>query len=318
VLVGANWFSHAPFPHTTTLSLGEKVRVRGEANWWWFRQDAPADTWQIHRVPLLNLLMSDFDERFGGIARLFATDGLARLRRSHVCVVGIGGVGSWAVEALARSGIGALTLVDLDEVCVSNVNRQLHALDGEIGRPKVDVMARRVQAINPECRVEPVAAFFIESNARELLARRFDYVLDAIDSSSKKCLLIACCRESGIPILTAGAAGGRRDPAAVKIADLAQASHDRLLRETRTKLRARHGFPRGERRFGVECVFSTESPVYPGKDGAVCSEREPGADLRLNCNSGYGTASFVTGAFGFVAAARIVQKLAGDAGLRAH
>jgi tRNA A37 threonylcarbamoyladenosine dehydratase len=253
--------------------------------------------------------MSDFDQRFGGIGRLFAAEGLARLRASHVCVVGIGGVGSWAVEALARSGIGELTLVDLDEICVSNVNRQLHALDGEIGRPKVEVMARRVQAINPGCVVRPISAFFTESNAKDLLAQRFDYLLDAIDSSTKKAHLIALCRELGIPVLTTGAAGGRRSPTAIRVADLSQSSHDRLLRETRTKLRVRHGFPRGDKPLKVDCVFSTEPQVYPGKAGTVCAEREPGADLRLNCNTGYGTASFVTGTFGLVAAAHIVQKL---------
>lgn len=257
--------------------------------------------------------MSDSDERFGGIARLFSADGLARLRRSHVCVFGIGGVGSWAVEALARSGVGELTLVDLDDVCVSNVNRQLHALDGEIGRPKVEVMARRVHGINPDCVVHPVAAFFTEANAQELLAPRFDHVLDAIDSSTKKSLMIARCREPGLAILTTGAAGGRRDPAAVQVADLSLASHDRLLRETRTKLRARHGFPRGEELFHVDCVFSTEPQVYPGREGTVCDDREPGEDLRLDCNSGYGTASFVTGAFGLAAAGYIVQKLAAPA-----
>ncbi|MDB6015956.1 MAG: UBA/THIF-type binding protein [Pedosphaera sp.] len=257
-----------------------------------------------------SLLMSDYNERFGGVARLFGAEGLARLGRSHVCVVGIGGVGSWAVEALARSGIGALTLVDLDEVCVSNVNRQLHALDGEIGRPKIEVMARRAQAINPGCEVHPIAAFFTEANAKELLNSRFDYVIDAIDSSTKKSLMIALCRELGIPILTTGAAGGRRNPAAVSVADLARASHDRLLRETRSKLRTRHGFPRGDKPLKVDCVFSTEPQVYPGKDGAVCGEREPGGDLRLNCDSGFGTASFVTGTFGFVAAAQVVQKIA--------
>src|SRR5205807_9448124 len=133
-------------------------------------------------LPLSNSpVMSDFDERFGGIGRLFTVEGLARLRQAHVCVVGIGGVGSWAVEALARSGIGELTLVDLDEVCVSNVNRQLHALDGELGKPKVDVMARRVHAINPDCRIHPRQAFFLKSNAAELLQTKFDAVLDAID-----------------------------------------------------------------------------------------------------------------------------------------
>ena len=174
--------------------------------------------------------MDHYAKRFGGIGRLYGKEGLERIRSAHVCVVGLGGVGRWAVEALARSGIGALTLVDLDDVCISNVNRQLHALVGELGQPKVEVMARRVRAINPDCVVHPLQAFFLKSNADEMLQTRFDYVLDAIDSPSRKCVLIAKCRERGIPIIASGAAGGRRDPAAVEVMDLAFSSRDRLCR----------------------------------------------------------------------------------------
>src|SRR5512137_3014454 len=130
--------------------------------------------------------MDHYEKRFGAVARLYGTEGLERIRRAHVCVVGLGGVGSWAVEALARSGIGALTLVDLDDVCISNVNRQLHALEGELGKPKVEVMARRVRAINPDCAVHPLQAFLLKSNASEILQTRFDCVLDAIDSPARK------------------------------------------------------------------------------------------------------------------------------------
>ena len=255
--------------------------------------------------------MDHYAKRFGGIGRLFGQEGLDRIRRAHVCVVGLGGVGSWAVEALARSGIGALTLVDLDDVCISNVNRQLHALEGELGKPKVEAMARRVRAINPDCVVHPVQAFFLKSNADEILQTRFDYVLDAFDSPSRKCVLIALCRERGIPVITSGAAAGRRDPTAVEVTDLAFSSHDRLLQEVRGKLRSRHGFPRGKNPFGVECVLSREPAVYPGADGKVCTAPGEEQDLRIDCNSGFGTASFVTGTFGFVAAARIVQRIAG-------
>jgi tRNA A37 threonylcarbamoyladenosine dehydratase len=241
---------------------------------------------------------------------LFGADGADRLRRARVCVVGIGGVGSWAVETLARSGIGQLTLVDLDDVCISNVNRQLHALDGEFGKPKVDVMAQRVRAIYPDCKVHPRQEFFLKSNAGTILSPGFDYVLDAIDSPARKCLLIAMCREKGIPVITTGAAAGRRDPTAVEVADLAFSDSDRLLQEVRKKLRVRHGFPRRNQPFGVECVFSRETVVYPGKDGSVCSERGDTTDLRIDCDSGFGTASFVTGAFGLVAASRIVRTIA--------
>ncbi len=253
---------------------------------------------------------SDFEFRFGGIGRLFGTAALARLRSAHVCVVGIGGVGSWAVEALARSGIGKLTLIDLDEVCVSNVNRQLHALNDAVGRAKVEVMAERVRGINPECDVRAVTEFFTEANAAELLATRFDYVVDAIDSVGNKCRLIALCRERGLPIVVCGGAGGRRDATQVRVSDLAATSHDRLLQKVRDTLRKDFGFPRGKIKFGIDCVHSPEAPVFPQCDGGVAATREEGSDLRLNCESGFGTATFVTGTFGFVAAQVVVRALA--------
>ena len=254
--------------------------------------------------------VSPFDARFGAVGRLFSRQGLECLRRAHVCVLGLGGVGSWAVEALARSGIGALTLVDLDDVCVGNVNRQLHAVTEELGKPKVEVMQRRVRAINPECTVHVRQAFFLKSNAREILRPGFDYVLDAIDSPARKCLLIALCCEQSIPVITTGASAGRRDPAAIEVMDLAFSSHDRLLQEVRKKLRTRHGFPRGERPFGVECVVSREAVVYPATQARIRRPAGSEPDLRLDCSSGFGTATFVTGTFGFVAASRIVRKLA--------
>ncbi|MFN7141988.1 MAG: tRNA cyclic N6-threonylcarbamoyladenosine(37) synthase TcdA [Limisphaerales bacterium] len=258
--------------------------------------------------------MSDLEQRFSGIKRLYGTQGLARLQQAHVAVVGIGGVGSWAVEALARTAIGELTLIDLDEVCVSNVNRQLHALDGEVGNAKVDAMARRVHAINPEAKVHIIQEFFTNANADELLAPRFDFVLDAIDNVPNKCLLIAKCRELGIPVVTTGGAGGRRDATQIQVADLALTTHDALLQSVRKKLRDEFGFPKEPKKlFGVDCVFSTEPQVYPHSDGTVCAQREAGSDLRLNCDSGYGTATYLTGTFGFIAAQRGVEKLAATA-----
>ena len=253
--------------------------------------------------------MTPYQRRFGGIGRLFGTAGLERLRQAHVCVVGLGGVGSWVVEALARSGLGSLTLVDLDDVCISNANRQLHAVQSELGKPKAEAMARRVQAINPDCLTRPLQSFFLKSTADEILSAGYDGVVDAIDSTREKCLLIALCRQKHMALVTTGGAGGRRDPTALQVADLAFSSHDRLLQEVRRILRKDHGFPRGHEPFGVDCVFSRETPVYPQADGTVCETRSENMDLRLDCNSGYGTASFVTGAFGFAAAARMVQVL---------
>jgi tRNA A37 threonylcarbamoyladenosine dehydratase len=255
--------------------------------------------------------VSDFPARFGGLARLYGKAGLERLRAAHVCVVGVGGVGSWVVEALARSGIGALTLIDLDDVCVTNVNRQLPALDGQIGRPKIDVLAERARLIQPECRVEPVADFLTAANAADLLAPRYDFVVDAIDKTTNKCVLIAGCRERGLPVLTVGGAGGKRDGTAVRVCDLAHSVQDELLRQVRRMLRCDFGFPRDVRQdFGVSCVYSPEKPLFPWSNGTCAREPEPGGEsLTLDCASGFGTATFVTGAFGFAAAGEVVRRI---------
>jgi tRNA threonylcarbamoyladenosine dehydratase len=256
--------------------------------------------------------VSDFDERFGGIARLYGRAGLERLRNAHVCVIGVGGVGSWTVEALARSGIGALTLVDLDDVCVTNVNRQLHALDGEIGRPKIGVLADRVRLIHPECRIEAIAEFFGAGTAEQLLAPRYDFVVDATDKMTNKCLIISGCRERGLPVLTVGGAGGKRDGTAARVADLAHSEQDELLKLVRRKLRRDFGFPRDlAQDFGVSCVYSPEKPMYPWSNGTCSAEPEEGGEsITLDCASGFGTATFVTGAFGFAAAGEIVRRIA--------
>ena len=253
------------------------------------------------------------EARFGGIRRLYGAAGQDRLRRAHVCVVGIGGVGSWVVEALARSGVGALTLVDLDDVCISNVNRQLHAVTGEFGKPKVDVMAARVKLIHPDCAVLAEQKLFTAATADEVLGMNFTGVVDAIDSRPMKALLIARCRTKAIPIVTVGGAGGRRDPSAIRIGDLTRATHDGLLSNVRRVLRAEYNFPRDvKEEFGVRCVYSTEAQVFPNEDGSVCETRPPDTRLRLDCRSGYGTATFVTGAFGFAAAAEMVKLIVGE------
>jgi len=255
--------------------------------------------------------MSDFETRFGGIARLYGQGGLAKLRAAHVCVVGLGGVGTWAAEALARSGVGALTLVDLDEVCVTNINRQLHALTETVGRSKVEAMAERIRAINPDCRVTAEQKFFNEQTAEELFAPKFDFVLDAIDDVTNKVLLLVRCREKNLPVITSGGAGGRRELTSVRGGDLSQASHDKLLAEVRRRLRQEHGFPAGQSAMNVPCVYSVERTVYPQADGSVCEMRSAAEDgSRLNCNGGLGSATFVTGAFGFAAAGFVVRKIA--------
>lgn len=255
--------------------------------------------------------MEDFAQRFGGIGRLYGAAGLERLRNAHIAIVGVGGVGSWTVEALARSAIGAMTLIDLDDVCITNVNRQLPAHDGNIGRPKVDALADRVGLINPACRVERAAEFFTASTAHELLAPKFDFVVDATDKLSNKCLLIAKSRERGYPVMTVGGAGGKRDGTQVRVRDLAHTEQDELLRQVRRKLRRDYGFPRGEQvEFGIPAVFSPEKPVFPWADGTCSAEAEPGSSLTLDCASGFGTATAVTGSFGFAAAGEVVRRIA--------
>lgn len=254
--------------------------------------------------------MDDFADRFGGIARLYGRSELEKLRAAHVCVVGIGGVGTWAAEALVRSGVGKITLVDLDEVCVTNINRQLHALTETVGRAKVEVMAERICAINPGCHVTIEQKFFNEQTADALLATQYDFVLDAIDSVTNKVLLIAKCRDKKLPVVVCGGAGGRRDATQVRTADLAKVSHDRLLAEVRKKLRKEFQFSADGSSMGVECVFSAETPVFAQPDGSVCENRAATEDgTRLNCNGGLGSATFVTGTFGFAAAGIVVRRI---------
>ena len=246
---------------------------------------------------------ADLDRRFAGVARLFGEDGVARLRAARIAVIGIGGVGSWAAEALARSRVGAISLVDLDHIAESNTNRQIHALGDAYGKAKVLAMAERIAAIDPSCDVRQVEQFADEANAAALVAGH-DLVLDCIDQVSAKAALIAACREQGIAIVTCGAAGGRIDPTRLRQDDLARAQGDPLLAKVRYRLRRRHGFPRESagrvRRFGVAAVFSDE----PIRTPQECSPQ-----ARLAC-AGYGSTVAVTGAMGFAAAAIALSHLA--------
>lgn len=260
-------------------------------------------------------LSDDYLSRFSALGRLYGAAALPRLQAAHVAVVGVGGVGSWVVEALARSGVGALTLIDLDDVCVTNTNRQSHALRDTVGQPKVAVLAERVRAINPECRVTVHAEFFTAQSAPRLLASRFTWLVDAIDGMSNKALLIAACLERQQPVLTIGGAGGKRDATRFRVGDLGESQGDDLLRLVRKKLRRDHGFARGEGNvYGIPCVYSNEKPVFPWADGSCATEPEPGTSLKLDCASGFGTAAFVTGAAGFAAAGEVVRRIALDAG----
>ncbi len=252
-------------------------------------------------------------ERFAGIDRLYGAGALARFAGSHVAVVGLGGVGSWLVEALARSGVGRLTLIDADDLCVSNTNRQLPALEGQYGRNKAVAMADRCLAINPAMAVDPVLDFLIPSNLEDMLGRGYDLVIDACDSFRTKVEAIAWCRRRKIPMITVGAAGGRLDPTLVRVRDLSRTEHDAMLALIRRKLRGEFNFPKNHQRyFGVPAIYSLENVQYPQADGSVCGLRPKlGADaaLKLDCGAGLGAATHITGAFAFVAAGKALEML---------
>ena len=255
----------------------------------------------------------DGQARFGGVDRLYGQGTVARLSACHVAVIGLGGVGSWAVEALARSGVGRLTLVDADDVCLSNSNRQLHALEGQFGRNKAELLAARCRAINPYAAVEAVPQFLTPSNLEDLLGRGYDLVLDACDSFRSKVEMIAWCRRRKLPLVAVGSAGGRTDPTQVRVRDLSRTEHDALLALVRKKLRADFNFPRNAARyFGVPAVYSLENVRYPQVDGSVCGTRPAlGADaaLKLDCGAGLGAATHVTGAFAFAAVGKALELL---------
>ncbi|WP_374494458.1 tRNA cyclic N6-threonylcarbamoyladenosine(37) synthase TcdA [Zoogloea sp.] len=265
-----------------------------------------------------DLNLPDDSRRFGGIARLYGDAGRARLAAAHVCVVGIGGVGSWAVEALARTGVGRLTLIDLDHVAESNINRQIHAADATLGQAKVEAMRERVAGYNPACQVAVVDDFVTVDNAAQLLAGGFDYVVDAIDAVRVKVAMIAVARELGLPLVTCGAAGGQIDPTQIRVDDLARTIQDPLLAKVRGQLRKAHGFTRDpKKKFGVEAVFSTEPLRYPAPDIACEVTSAPAqGPAGLNC-AGFGSVVTVTACVGMFAAARVINGLAsGQASVR--
>jgi len=258
------------------------------------------------------VITEDYANRFSGLGRLYGKAAMERLCSAHACVIGVGGVGSWTAEGLARSGVGRLTLIDLDDVCITNVNRQLPALDGQIGRPKTEALRERIRLINPDCEVTAIAEFFTASSADRLLTTAYDCVVDAIDGVSNKALLIAKCVQHGRPCVTVGGAGGKRDCTRIRRGDLGEAIGDDLLRLVRKKMRREHGFAHGEGvHFGVRCIYSAERPVFPWGDGSCQTEPEPGSNLKLDCASGFGTAVHVTGSFGLAAAGEALEVILG-------
>lgn len=245
----------------------------------------------------------DEERRFGGLARLYGAEGAARIRAAHVAVAGIGGVGSWAAEALARSGVAQLTLIDMDHVAESNVNRQIHALTATVGQAKVQAMQERVASIHPGCVVHALDAFVTPDNWPGLLPGAVDAVIDACDQVSAKLAMAAWARATGACFVTVGAAGGKRLGEKVEVADLADVTHDPLIAQLRYRLRRQHGAPAAGRRMGIAAVFSRENVASP----QACEA--PGqTDGSLNCH-GYGSTVAVTATFGMCAAGWVLNEI---------
>ncbi len=224
-------------------------------------------------------------ERFGGIYRLYGIEGAKRISQARVAIVGIGGVGTWAAEALARSGVGHFILMDLDDICITNTNRQIHALDGNYGKLKTEAMAERIRLINPEAEVTEIAGFYSMSKPERLFDHHPDVVIDAIDSMKPKAHLIASCYERGIPCVTCGGAGGRIDASRIKLADLSKTNGDNLLSQLRKSLRQDYKMPLQDKcpEVGIPCVYSPEKPLFPQCDGSVSTQREEGQKGGIGC-----------------------------------
>lgn len=258
--------------------------------------------------------------RFDRIGRLVGDEGMATLFGARVAVIGLGGVGSFAAEALVRSGIGCVDLVDFDLVCITNSNRQLQAMKGTIGKSKAEVLAERLALVNPKAQVNAVQFFYNERTSEKLLSpegQALDFVVDAIDNVTAKCHLLATCKKLGIPVVSSTGASGRFDPTCIQVGDLAKTKVDPLARDVRKILRSQYGFPNGKKKFHIPAVFSTEAPATPKE-----LTYDNGEGFRCVCPGGsngmhscdkrsviYGTAGFVTGTFGMVCASVVVKHL---------
>lgn len=257
--------------------------------------------------------------RFDRMGRLIGDDNMKKLFNARVLVLGLGGVGSWAAESLARSGVGHLFLVDFDDICITNTNRQLHAMAGMVGKKKSAVMCERLKKINPQSEVIDLALFYNAENCEKIFSVKPDYVIDAIDNLTAKAHLINECRLRGIPVVSSTGAAARLDPTQVKLADLSASHTDPMAAQLRKILRTKYEFPR-EGEFGIPCVFSEETHRLPkelhydeGKGfQCVCPQGENNMHSCDRRNVIYGNASFVTGTFGLVMASWVVRKIIGE------
>jgi len=255
--------------------------------------------------------MSEYEEKFGALQRVYGEQVFKRLRHAHVCVIGIGGVGSWAVESLARTGIGRMTLVDGDTISRSNMNRQIHTLESTLGMSKVQTMQARVADINAECEVDTIEQYIDDDNLRGIVERDYDCVIDAIDSIKYKAAIIYSCKRNKIPVVTTGGAGGLTDTTRVEVADLTRTWNDPLAATVRSRLRHKYGYTRNAKRsFGIPCVFSSEQQRYPDEQGRPGYCKPGVAGLSLDCSFGYGSVVSVTATFGFAAASKAIETIA--------
>lgn len=249
--------------------------------------------------------------RFSGLARLYGNQGLHKLMNANVCIIGIGGVGSWVAEALARSGINKLTLIDLDDVSISNVNRQIHALSSTLDTSKVETMKARIEDINPECLVDAIEDFVTSENVSEYLNGQFSVVIDATDSVKAKAAIISLCKKQKQKVICIGGAGGQTDPLLITRGDLAKTKQDPLLAKVRSTLRRFHRFSQNPKRnFGVEAIYSTEQLKYPTPEGGITEAKQSSQGAsKMDCSTGFGAFVGVTATFGFVAASRAIDHI---------
>lgn len=255
-------------------------------------------------------LSEQYLQRFGGIGRLYGQQALQALAQAHFMVIGLGGVGSWVAEALARSGIGEISLMDMDDVCITNTNRQLPAMDGAVGQSKVAVLAERLRLINPELVIHEIDDFLDADNIPEYITPAVDMVVDAIDAANVKSALVAYCSRQKRPLVMVGSAGGKTDPRQITSDDLAKVTGDPMLNKVKQQLYRWHNFAKTKnRRFRVEAVYSTEQAVFPQPDGEVCQQKSSMVDgVKLDCAGGFGAATMMTGSMGFVAADRAIKR----------
>ncbi|ALD01829.1 NAD(P)-binding enzyme [Acinetobacter sp. TTH0-4] len=250
---------------------------------------------------MTDLLQDDeYERRFAGVEKIYGDEAFRQYEHSHVMVIGIGGVGSWAVEALARTGIAELTLVDMDVIAASNINRQLPALSSTLGREKIEVMAERCLSINPRIRINMVDDYLTADNVKELLSNPPDVVLDCIDDVKAKLALMLHCRFNKIPLIVSGGAGGKLDPLKIRVADLSKTEQDPMLAKLRSQLRSKGICKKPKDKFGITCVYSVDNPF---SSADVC------ASAGLRCG-GYGSAVVVTSSFAMIAVSEVLKKLA--------